>query len=82
MFEVNPQDRYDETMCFAMSDFVSGDSLIVERGGERIRGVVVSKVPSKGEITYRVATGNLEKCSIESVIFLDGPNRGWLPYEA
>lgn len=82
MFDFNPQDRYDETMCFGMNDFVAGDSLIVERGGERVRGIVVAKLPSKGEITYRVATGSLEKCSIESVIFLDGPNRNWLPYEA
>ncbi len=67
----------DEFECFHLSDFEPGDSIRVRKDGVLERGEVV-RVDAERFIVYRTAKSMRQLASVEEIVSLEDPVKGWL----
>lgn len=70
---------WDSFYCFHISDFRSGDSLIVRvNRQDRVRGRVESVDEKQKLILYRTAENELCRAELNDIVYLNDYNRNWL----
>jgi hypothetical protein len=70
---------WDSFFCFHISDFRSGDSLIVSvNRHNRVRGRVDSVDERQKLILYRTAENELRSAELNDIVYLDDYKRNWL----
>lgn len=70
---------WDSFFCFHISDFRSGDSLIVSVNRKnRVRGRVESVDERQKLILYRTAEDKLCRAELNDIVYLDDHKRNWL----
>lgn len=69
---------WDEHFCFNIADFTVGSALIVKRGRQRERGVVVETDHKRLQISYRNSEGDIRSVNINSILLLQDWSRDWL----